>query len=674
MANRLSTSTSPYLRQHADNPVDWHEWGEEAFAEARNRDVPVLLSVGYATCHWCHVMAHESFEDEGTAAYMNEHFVNIKVDREERPDVDRIYMDAVQAVSGRGGWPMTVFLTPTGEPMYAGTYYPKARMGHHPSFMDVMEAIVHAWLTDRAAVVNQAIQIADAIAQPHPSGTSLPGIAELDAAVSRLHTVFDPVNGGFGGAPKFPQAPTLEFLLRTAALAPATRAGRESAAMLRTTLTAMAAGGIYDHVLGGFARYSVDAEWVIPHFEKMLYDNALLARTYLRAAQVLDEPAFERVAIEVLDYLDDTLADEGGAIHSGEDADSEGVEGKFAVWTWDELGDVLGDLRSLAAAIYGATEVGNFEGANNLHRFNDLKSVATAAGLDSEEVLVRKDEIDRRLAAAREERTPPSRDDKIVAAWNGLAIRAFAEAGRVLREPRYLDRARQIARFLLNDASPGGALVRSWRDRPGHPAFADDHAAVAIGLYALFQATGESEWYTAAEHHVDELRSRFASDAGGFHATPNDGEALIARPFNTQDNPTPSDNSLAMEALQIHAALTLDTAAIEELSSTMQRLADQALAHPGFGGYALAIWRTHLADVKEVAIVADTGDLTAAVWEDFKPDVVMAVSDGGETPVPLLAGRPAIEGLPTAYVCENFVCSLPVHSSADLLALLDGVE
>ena len=378
------------------------------------------------------------------------------------------------------------------------------------------------------------------------------------------------------------------------------------------------------------------------------------------------------MAIEVLDYLDTAMADEQGAVHSAEDADSEGVEGKFAVWTWDELGAILGeDGRRLAAAIYGATEHGNFEGANNLHRFADLESVATAEGIDRAELLSRKEAIDQRLTEARNRRMPPARDDKIVTSWNGLAMRAFAEAGRVLGEDRFLDRARRIARFLLQEASPNDALVRSWRDRPGHTAFADDHAALALGLYSLYQATGEEEWFTAAERHVAELRQRFAADGGGFHATPSDGESLINRPFNAQDNPTPSDNALAMEALQIHAAFTLDTEAFTEIEATMARLATQALAHPAFGGYSLAVWLTHLTGMREVAIVGDDGTLAQAMWDSFVPDPVIATGDGGPTVVPLLDGRTAIDGSRTAYVCEDFVCALPVHDRPSLERHLD---
>ncbi len=662
MPNRLTDATSPYLLQHKDNPVDWFEWGDGAFAEARERDVPVLLSVGYSSCHWCHVMAHESFEDEETAVYMNEHFVNIKVDREERPDVDRVYMDAVTAMTGRGGWPMTVFLTPEAKPIFAGTYFPKETVGQHPSFMDVMNAVLHAWDTNRTGTLDQADQITTAITQVDTNVGYLPVLGNLERAVTTLSNMFDRKHGGFGRAPKFPQEPTLEFLLRMAALRPDTESGAAATSMLSHALTAMANGGIYDHLTGGFARYSVDSQWIIPHFEKMLYNNAQLARLYLRAWQVTGVDRFREVAVEVLDYLDTTMADPSGGLHSAEDADSEGVEGKFAVWSWDELGDVLGSDRELAAAIYGATAEGNFEGTNNLHRLGDLGAVMEATGRTISEITEARKSIDERLRAVRQQRVAPGRDDKIVSAWNGLALRSFAEAAAILDDDRYLGRALSIATFLVTEASPDGALVRSWRDSPGHTGFADDLAAVAIGMYTLFSVTGEQRWFSVAESMVDQLRSNFADSDGGFFATSVTNHELISRPKNAQDSPTPSDNSLAMEALQMHVALTGDLSALDELERTMEFLAPDALSNPAFGGYALAIWLTHLAGMKEVAIVGtpeQRQSLSRPVWGAFHPDVVIAPGNGGPTTVPLLADRTGGNtGL--AYVCQNLTCDLPV--------------
>jgi len=673
MPNRLVHATSPYLLQHKDNPVDWFEWGDEAFAEARDRDVPVILSVGYSSCHWCHVMAHESFEDNETATFMNEKFVNIKVDREERPDVDRVYMDAVTAMTGRGGWPMTVFLTPDARPIFAGTYFPRKTFGNHPSFMDAMTAVLDAWDTNREGAINQADQITSIISQIEVAGGYLPTLQNLDRAVSTLSNMFDRVNGGFGQAPKFPQEPTLEFLLRMAALYPDTASGKAASSMVTQALTSMADGGIYDHLTGGFARYSVDSQWLIPHFEKMLYDNAQLARLYLRAWQVTGIDRFVDVAREVLNYLDGTMADAAGGLHSAEDADSEGVEGKFAVWTWAELETLLGDDLALAAALYGATPEGNFEGANNLHRLTDIGEVMTTTGLTQGEIEETRRSIDDRLRAERTTRVPPGRDDKIVTAWNGLAMRAFAEAAAVLSDDRYLTRATSIAEFLLTEASPGGALVRSWRDKPGHPAFADDLAATAVGLYTLFSVTGEDRWFSAAEGMVAELRRDFSDPAGGFFASSTSTHTLITRPKNTQDNPTPSDNSLALEALVMHIALTGDLEAMTDLEATMKALSSDALQNPAFGGYSLAIWLTHLSGVKEVAIVGTDEQrdaLTRPIWGQFRPTVVVAPGDGSPSAVPLLADRPGGDtGL--AYVCENLVCDLPIDSAEELASKLN---
>jgi len=674
MPNRLVNATSPYLLQHKDNPVHWWEWEQHAFTEARERDVPLILSVGYSSCHWCHVMAHESFEDDETAAFMNEKFVNVKVDREERPDVDRVYMDAVTAMTGRGGWPMTVFLTPDAKPIFAGTYFPKKTFGNHPSFMDVMTAVLDAWNTNREGALNQADQITSIISQIEVAGGHLPTLSNLERAISTLSNMFDRINGGFGQAPKFPQEPTLEFLLRMAALHPESTPGKAASSLLTQALTSMADGGIYDHLMGGFARYSVDSQWLVPHFEKMLYNNAQLARLYLRAWQVTGIDRFVDVAREVLDYLDETMADPAGGLHSAEDADSEGVEGKFAVWTWAELEALLGDDLTLAAALYGASPEGNFEGANNLHRLTDISAVMTATGLSSREISETRRSIDDRLRAERATRVPPGRDDKIVTAWNGLAMRAFAEAGAVLSDARYLDRATSIAEFLLTEASPDGALVRSWRSEPGHPAFADDLAATAVGLYTLFSVTGEDRWFSAAERFVADLRRDFGDPAGGFFATSMSTHNLITRPKNTQDNPTPSDNSLALEALVMHIALTGDLEAMTDVEATMRALSSDALQNPAFGGYSLAIWLTYLAGVKEVAVVGTDEQreaLTRPVWGQFRPNLVVAIGDGSPTPVPLLAERSGGEtGL--VYVCENLVCDLPVDSAEALVSKLDN--
>jgi uncharacterized protein YyaL (SSP411 family) len=671
MPNHLVDATSPYLLQHQDNPVDWYEWGDAAFTAAHTTDRPILLSVGYAACHWCHVMAHESFEDPETAAYMNEHFVNVKVDREERPDVDRIYMDAVQAMSGRGGWPMTVFLTPDGGPFFAGTYFPKERVHGLPSFLDVLAGVSNAWQTNRAELDEQAERLTEAVNAALPVADDLPAAADVDRAIDSLAASFDQEHGGFGGAPKFPQVPTLELLLRTAAF------GDEAAlSMLRDTLDAMGRGGIYDHLGGGFARYSVDRYWLVPHFEKMLYDNALLARTYLRSWQLTGEQLHLDIARATLDYLIRDMTDPSGGIHSAEDADSEGSEGAYYVWTWDEFGRVLGADRELAASIYGATADGNFEGANVLHLPQSIDELAVRLDMDPQELATRRSVIDERLRAFRNTRIRPGRDDKIVTAWNGLALRALAEADTVLGVSAYRDAAIRIAEFLTGPAMPDGRLVRSWRrDRPGGPAYADDYGAAALGLYALYQTTGDERWFLAAERLVSTLVDQFADlEGGGFFATASDAEQLIARPKNLQDNPTPSDNALAAEALLTHLAYTGDVAALRLVEAAVRAAGVLIGRHPAFAGQMLAVWATALHGIKEVAIVGtspgDTEALAAVVAERFRPDCVPAVGIAGATQVPLLRDRAAGEGA-LAYVCRDFVCERPVATPAALRAGLD---
>ncbi len=672
MANRLAASSSPYLLQHAGNPVDWFEWGDAAFAEARDRDVPVLLSVGYSSCHWCHVMAHESFEDETTAAFMNEHFVNVKVDREERPDVDRIYMDAVQAMTGHGGWPMTVFLTPAGQPFFAGTYFPKEPRGNYPSFLHVLGQIREAWNGRRDDIDDQARRLTDAVVRRIPPAAETPGIEAAERAVAALSTAFDPTHGGFGGAPKFPQAPNLELLLRALALGIGAR--EHVTAMVATTLDAMAAGGIYDHLGGGFARYAVDERWLVPHFEKMLYDNALLARIYVRAWQLTGTTRYRTVAEETLDYLLRDLAHDEGGLFSAEDADSEGEEGTFYVWSWDELMDVLEPDGPVIAAAYGATERGNFEGRNVLHRPEPLEDVAVRFGTDA-------DDVDRRLHAAnvklrtvRAARVRPGLDDKVVTAWNGLALRAFAEAGAVLESARYLDAARRIARFIGRHVTVDGRLLRSWRDgATSGPGFCDDYAAMATGLFALYQATGEVEWYLEGERLTRELLRLFPDAEGGFFATGTDAERLITRPKNLMDNPTPSDNALAAEALITLAAYTGDMS-LTEAAEGVYRAAGRLLDHyPSAAGHLVSVLAVTGSGVREVAIVGPDGSrepLERVLWETFRPDCVLAAAPVGAGPIALLEGRTGGEQGALAHVCERFVCDLPVATPSELRALL----
>jgi hypothetical protein len=656
MPNRLADATSPYLLQHKDNPVEWHEWGEEAFAEARARDVPVLLSVGYSACHWCHVMAHESFEDPDTAAEMNRLYVNVKVDREERPDVDSIYMEAVQNMTGRGGWPMTVWLTPDGRPFYAGTYFPNRDGRGMPSFRSVMKGVSEAWETKREEVVHQSDRLTDAISRSIPKADELPGREALEGAYEALASSFDPVNGGFGRAPKFPQQPVLEFLLRVHEESWAPLAAH----MLRVTFSEMADGGIHDQLAGGFARYSVDDQWLVPHFEKMLYDNAQLARLYLWAGIELDEPRFVEVARNTLRYLETDLRDPDGGFYSAEDADSEGVEGKFYVWTTQELEGVLGPRDAeRATRFFGATPHGNFEGSNILYR-----PTAEAWSDELESIRIR-------LLEHRAARVRPALDDKVVACWNGLAIRAFAEAGAVLEDESYLDVARTTARFVLDRMVIDGALHRSWRQgRVGVGAFLDDHAALALGLFALYAATGELEWYLSAEDLTVGIPERFADPDGGFFDTPIDGESLIKRPKSQSDNPLPSGNAMAAEALMTLSSYTGD-AGHRDLALDATRSVGLLMGrYPSMVGHHLAILHS-LQTSKELAIVGPGWrELSRVFWERFRPNVALAPSPDGSAPIPLLAGR-AGSGQTLAYVCRDHVCNLPTSDHAVLRDELD---
>jgi len=618
-------------------------------------------------------MAHESFEDDETAAYMNEHFVNIKVDREERPDVDRVYMDAVTATTGSGGWPMTVFLTPQADPFYAGTYFPKDARHGMPSFAEVLNAVSGAWANDRESLVGRSLEVSQAISERASEATTRPSDAEMGEAVDRLAASFDPRYGGFGRAPKFPQPSTLEYLLRFAALRPGDERASTALGMIEVTLDRMARGGIYDHLDGGFARYSVDERWLAPHFEKMLYDNALLSRLYLRAWQVTGHRWMLETAIETLDYLSRDMADPSGGIHSAEDADAGGVEGGFSVWTWDELGDTLGSDLDLGAAIYGAAPEGNFEGTNILHLPQGIPDLAVRLRLDEAELRSQKRGIDDRLRRQRATRERPFRDDKIVTAWNGFALRAFSEAAGILGESRYLTAARGIAAFITGPALDGDRLLRSRRGgRPGPAGFCDDYASAALGLFSLYQATGEERWYVHAEHLARVMIERFSDDAGGFYATAADEQALIARPKNFHDNPTPSDNALAAEALAILAAYTGEADLYDRSEATIRSAGPGISTQPAVHGHLLGVSLS--SPLREVAIVGPSvrrRPFIDAVWGEFRPDAVIAEGDGRNSAVPLMDGR-GPSGRARAFVCRGFVCDLPADSVADMRDQLRG--
>ena len=651
MANRLARETSPYLLQHKDNPVDWFPWGEEALARAREEDRPLLLSIGYSACHWCHVMERESFEDEQTAALMNERFVPIKLDREERPDLDSIYMEACQAMTGSGGWPLNVFLTPDQVPFYAGTYFPPEPRSGMPSWRQVLEAVAEAWDERRDEIRAGAGRVAERLrggALLSPSEQPLDP-AELDLAVENLRASYDPAHGGFGSAPKFPPASTIEFLLR-----------RGETEMAAHTLQNMASGGMYDQVGGGFARYSVDPFWLVPHFEKMLYDNALLARAYLHGWLVTRNDLFREVAEETLDWALKEMRGPEGGFYSALDADSEGEEGRFYVWTVDELREALAGEPDADEAIawFGATDRGNFEGRN-----------IPVRGPGRPE---RREEWQRRLYDVRSQRVWPGLDDKRLTAWNALLISALAEAGAVLERPDYLDAARTAADFVLRELRDDqGRLLRSWKDGEGKlNAYLEDHAFLLEALLTLYEASFEPRWFGEARLLADTMIARFADDEnGGFFETSTDHERLVARRKDLEDHPIPSGNSSAAYGLLRLAALTGEHSYEERGVSVLRLLHELAPKHPQAFGHLLQALDFHLAAVKEVALVGEELDpLERVVREAFRPHLVLA---GGEPHgVPLLQGREPLGGRAAAYVCEHFACRAPVTEPEELERLL----
>jgi len=663
MANRLAQETSPYLLEHANNPVDWYPWGSPALERARAEHKPILLSIGYSACHWCHVMARESFEDEQTAALMNRDFISIKVDREERPDLDQVYMRAVQAMTGSGGWPMTVFLLPDGTPFFAGTYFPPTDRSGMPAFQRVLAAVADAFAKRPADVLETATQVRDFLHRPSvplAAGDLTPAL--LEEAATGLARDFDPEHAGFGGAPKFPQPMLIEVLLRHHA-----RTGQPAALeMALETLRAMAAGGIYDQLGGGFHRYAVDERWLVPHFEKMLYDNALLTRAYLDAWQLTHDPAHRRVAEQTLAFVLREMTSPEGAFYSSLDADSEGEEGRFYLWTPAELEAVLGvdDARAIARA-FDVTPAGNFEGRNILHPVVS----------DAVEIL---DGARDRLMAARARRARPHRDEKVIAGWNGLMLRAVADAGRVLDRRDLVIAAEANARFLLSRMQERGRMRRSYKDsRAPLAGFLEDQAAVADGLLSLYEATFDPRWLDDVRELVREMLAAFwDEDAAAFFDTGKDQEQLVVRPQDVTDNAIPSGTSLAVDVL-LRAGLLLGEPSWQDRARrTLERLAPTAAKAPLAFGRLLAALDFHLGRVVELAVVAPPGDasadrLLAVVRERFLPNRLLAVgaSDPG---IPLLADRRAIDGKATAYLCEHFVCQAPTRDPGELADQLDS--
>ncbi|GIE28848.1 hypothetical protein Ait01nite_018930 [Actinoplanes italicus] len=657
MANRLEGSTSPYLLQHKDNPVDWWPWSPEAFAEARRRDVPVLISVGYAACHWCHVMAHESFEDDAIAARLNDGFVAVKVDREERPDVDAVYMTATQAMTGQGGWPMTVFATPDGEPFFCGTYFPKQHFGQ------LLDSVTTAWRDQRDDVIKQGAAVVQAVGGAQLAGGPTAPISAtlLAASASGLAREQDALHGGFGGAPKFPPHMNLLFLLRHHE-----RTGSaEALEIVRHTCEQMARGGIYDQLAGGFARYSVDATWTVPHFEKMLYDNALLLRVYTQLARVTGDALARRIADETAAFLLRDLGTPRGGLASALDADTEGVEGLTYAWTPAELVGVLGqDDGVWAADLFRVTTAGTFEHGRSV--------LVLARDIDEADpsLVERWHDVRQRLLAARDERPQPARDDKVVASWNGLAITALAEHGSAGSRTAAIRLAEVLADRHLVD----GRLRRVSRDGvAGEPAgVLEDYGCVAEAFLAVYQLTADPRWLDHARQLLDVALARFGNGAGGFHDTADDAEKLVARPADPTDNATPSGASAICAALVTFAALTGETSYREAADAALATLGPLIEGHPRFAGYAAAVGEAALTGPYEIAVAtSDPADLLVeAAFRHAPGGSVIVVGTPDQPGVPLLADRPLTDGAATAYVCRGFVCERPVTTPDDLLARL----
>jgi uncharacterized protein YyaL (SSP411 family) len=672
VANALAQETSPYLRQHAENPVDWLPWGATALARARERGVPLLVSIGYSACHWCHVMERESFEDPRVAALMNEEFVCVKVDREERPDIDALYMEAVQSMTGHGGWPLNVFLTPEQLPFYGGTYFPPVSRQGMPAWTEVLQAIAEIWRERSNEIRAEGEQLRERLAgaaQLNPSTEPLQASA-LDAAVSTQRNSFDARNGGFGGAPKFPQTPLVQFLLGQ-------RSGRQ---MALETLRAMAGGGIHDQVGGGFHRYAVDATWTVPHFEKMLYDNALLARSYLHGFQLTGEPLLRRACEQTLEWiLRDLRAPEGG-FYSALDADSAGGEGSFYVWSVAELRTVLGVDADAAIAWFGASAQGNFRGESG--REIGL-NVLEARG--PEPPKEQRERIRGALLQARERRPWPALDDKRLTSWNGLAIAALADAGGALEEPRYIDAARACAEFVLgelrapsaSDTEPGRLLRTYSHGRASLDGYLEDYAFLLEALLELYEATFEERWFTQARTLADELIARFADpERGGFFSTANDHEVLIARRKDIDDAPIPSGGASAALGLLRLAALTGEHDYERHALGVLRLLHELAPRHPAAFGHLLQAIDFYVSPTREVAIVGPVGsargELERVVRKQPRTKLVLAgtADEGPQSSVPLLSGRTTIDGHPAAYVCERFACQRPVTTPRDLAVAL----
>jgi len=677
MPNHLSLANSPYLIQHAENPVDWFPWGEEALEKAYREDRPIFLSIGYAACHWCHVMAHESFEDEETAAVMNRYFVNIKVDREERPDLDSIYMNAVVSMTGHGGWPLSVFLTPEGRPFYGGTYFPPVRRYNMPAFREVLLSVANSWKEDR----QQLLQVGDQLTQHLLSETTSENpndalkLATLDQATLTLSQSYDWKYGGWGKVPKFPQALAIEFLLRRAV-----RGDNLSLEIATHALKSMAKGGMYDVIGGGFARYSTDNEWLVPHFEKMLYDNALLASAYLHAFLLTGDITFRRVCEATLNFIIREMTDSQGGFYSSLDADSEGQEGKFYLWTIDEIRNIIGDRSDIEffTTAYTLPDNGNFEGGIVLQRALTDLELSERFHLSVETIQERFDKLHARLLQARSRKVRPLTDDKVLVSWNALVVLVFSEAARYLSSLVYLEMAIRNTQFMLSELHPKDRLLRSWRDgKAMHNAYLEDYAALILALLSLYQSDPDHHWFSDAKSLAEEMVEHYYDTQVGFYDTRDDHESLITRPRDLQDNATPSGNALAATAL-------LQLAAFENRVD-WRRLAEANLIvlnnvisqYPTAYSQWLCAIDFALYPPFEIAILGDLDDpltlsLSRALWSSYRPNLVAAISSIPPSPhaPALLSNRPLLNGRPTAYVCRSFTCHQPVNTPQELFSQL----
>lgn len=673
--NHLINETSPYLLQHAHNPVDWYPWGEEAFAKAKAEDKPVLVSIGYSACHWCHVMEHESFEDEETAQVMNEHFVNIKVDMEERPDVDQIYMTFVQLTTGRGGWPMNVFMTPEKLPFFGGTYFPPVSRYNMPGWRQILVSVAEAFRDKRDELLHSANDILGEMRRVGLSEFSPVGLTteQLDTAFQSFARTFDAVNGGFGGAPKFPPSMSLEFLLRYWK-----RTGNENALdIVAKTARKMAEGGIYDQLGGGFHRYAVDAIWLVPHFEKMLYDNAQLIRVYLHLYQITKDDFYKQVAEETLEYVKREMLDKGGAFYSTQDADSEGEEGKFFVWTPAEIEQILGESDGrIFCFYYDVSEDGNFEEKNILNIKVSKKDTARIFKITEQELDRILENGKKLLFTEREKRIKPFRDEKVLTAWNGLMLAAFAEAGAILGREDLLSIARRNADFVLESLQESGWLLRTWKDGKAKlNGYLEDYANFTDGLVEFYQASGDVKYLEEAKRLADTMITEFWDEEnGGFFFTSNDHEDLIVRTKDFTDNASPSGNSAAADVL-LRLAKLLGDERYERFAVTILRLtAPQIRRYPQGFGRALSAMEFYLGKTKEIVILGEKGnDLERSIFGEFLPNKVIVLSEDpekDEAMVPLLKERGMVNGIATVYVCEDFVCQRPVNTVEEMVNLI----